>query len=412
MAEKPKPPNMLVLPSGNIRVRWRDHNGKRQSKTFRGEKQATSFLAQARVAVDNVRSGRTATAVDLAKRAPTMASYLADVFLPALDVPGEFKASGKATTKSVIKNHVLPYFGARRLDEIDKAAGAAFRAALATKKLGAKTVHNILLTLTRILRHAEQNDVIARAPAFKPPRRAKAQRRELAGAIDRENYLDFDEYDRLTAACARNPALLALVLVAGRAGLRFGELRALRWCDVDFARAVITVRLNDYRGNVDTPKSGVGREIPMGARVREALEALGKRTDKGVIFALSERAMTLQLLAAGELAAISAALAQRQRMRECRRAYKIRKAGKEPSEAQRARLKAYAEGDAVGFGWHTLRHTFCSHLAMRGESVLKIQRWAGHANIATTQRYMHLAPGEQTSASIDRLDGIAHLRAV
>ena len=43
-------------------------------------------------------------------------------------------------------------------------------------------------------------------------------------------------------------------------------------------------------------------------------------------------------------------------------------------------------------GPHTLRHTFCSHLAMRGVSAVKIQKLAGHAKLSTTQIYMHLAP--------------------
>ncbi len=39
-----------------------------------------------------------------------------------------------------------------------------------------------------------------------------------------------------------------------------------------------------------------------------------------------------------------------------------------------------------------LRHTFCSHLAMRGAPVRAIQELAGHQNLSTTQRYMHLSP--------------------
>ena len=41
---------------------------------------------------------------------------------------------------------------------------------------------------------------------------------------------------------------------------------------------------------------------------------------------------------------------------------------------------------------HRLRHTFCSHLAMRGAPVRAIQDLAGHQNLTTTQRYMHLSP--------------------
>ena len=53
--------------------------------------------------------------------------------------------------------------------------------------------------------------------------------------------------------------------------------------------------------------------------------------------------------------------------------------------------------------WHKLRHTFCSHLAMRGAAAIAIKELAGHKSIAVTNRYMHLAPG-QTRSAIDLLE--------
>jgi integrase len=44
-------------------------------------------------------------------------------------------------------------------------------------------------------------------------------------------------------------------------------------------------------------------------------------------------------------------------------------------------------------GVHILRHTFCSHLAMRGAPARAIQELAGHQDLGTTQRYMHPEPG-------------------
>jgi site-specific recombinase XerD len=45
-----------------------------------------------------------------------------------------------------------------------------------------------------------------------------------------------------------------------------------------------------------------------------------------------------------------------------------------------------------------LRHTFCSHLAMRGAAPRAIQELAGHRDFGTTQRYMHLSPAAVQSA--------------
>jgi site-specific recombinase XerD len=49
-------------------------------------------------------------------------------------------------------------------------------------------------------------------------------------------------------------------------------------------------------------------------------------------------------------------------------------------------------------GVHRLRHTFCSHLAMRGAPARAIQELAGHQDLVTTQRYMHLSPAALESA--------------
>jgi integrase len=51
-----------------------------------------------------------------------------------------------------------------------------------------------------------------------------------------------------------------------------------------------------------------------------------------------------------------------------------------------------------------LRHTFCSHLVMRGAPARAIQELAGHQDLTTTQRYMHLSPAalEQAIQLLDR----------
>jgi hypothetical protein len=49
-------------------------------------------------------------------------------------------------------------------------------------------------------------------------------------------------------------------------------------------------------------------------------------------------------------------------------------------------------------GVHILRRTFCSHLAMRGAPVRTIEALAGHADLSTTMRCMHLSPASLNQA--------------
>ena len=55
-------------------------------------------------------------------------------------------------------------------------------------------------------------------------------------------------------------------------------------------------------------------------------------------------------------------------------------------------LRAARSANLSNVGVHVLRHTFCSHLAMRGGTGGAIQKLAGHSNLATTERYMHMSP--------------------
>ena len=54
---------------------------------------------------------------------------------------------------------------------------------------------------------------------------------------------------------------------------------------------------------------------------------------------------------------------------------------------------------------HALRHTFASHFMMKGGNILTLQRILGHASLAMTMRYAHLAPDHLQEAT--RLNPLA-----
>ena len=153
-----------------------------------------------------------------------------------------------------------------------------------------------------------------------------------------------------------------VVLLGGEAGLRGGEMRALRWSDVDFDRGQVRVERNDWRGHVSSTKGGRTRYVPMTDRLRGALKAHRHLRSPLVLFGKQGERLTT-----GGLVGV------------------LRRA------AKRAELRCG--------GPHILRDSFCSHLAMRGAPARAIQELAGHRDLATTQRYKHLSP----TAAVDAI---------
>lgn len=151
-----------------------------------------------------------------------------------------------------------------------------------------------------------------------------------------------------------------MIWVAVHTGLRFGELVALEWVDIDFERRQVTVERNEVGGIVGTPKNGKTRHIPMTDKVYEVLWR--RRIPQGRVFTLPDGRSVYHEAAARALE------------RACR-------------QARRAR-----------FGWHLFRHTFASHLVMRGVPLPAVQQLLGHSKIEMTMRYAHLAPNAGAQA--------------
>ena len=242
----------------------------------------------------------------------------------------------------VLRTHLLPILGDVTLDQI----GPRQIQALKRRGLKASTTNQVLSKLKAILRTASRWGLLKEVPEITT---VKVGRRH-------PEFYDFDAYERLVACAAElNPTTHARGLLGGDAGLRRGELRGLRWVNVHLKRDALYICDNlTFQDHVRLPKGGKTRWVPMTTPLAACLRALERRGEHVISredgHYLSERSFDHRLYRA----------------------------------QQRAGLPKK--------GAHILRHTFCSHLAMRGTPQRAIQELAGHAKSSTTEIYMHLAP--------------------
>jgi integrase len=194
---------------------------------------------------------------------------------------GRLAPSTYAEYRRALLTHISPRLGARTLASLRTEDVDALIAAFEADGKAPGTVRNIVTPLRRMLADAvRQGKLIANpaAGADLPP----AQ--EFAGKEIPYEHTDAIRASLVSLAPAdplRNERDLFYVRffdVALGTALRLGELRALRWRDVDRERRVIRIERAFSRRDVKRPKTEAGvRSVPLFAAVDEALRDLAAR---------------------------------------------------------------------------------------------------------------------------------------
>ena len=146
-------------------------------------------------------------------------------------------------------------------------------------------------------------------------------------------------------------------------GMRKSELKNLEWKDVDLQRKLIYIRFKTHW----KPKAGE-REIPIHKNLLKLLIELKnqKHPNSDLVFHTEDG-----------------------------------------SQVTKLRKKFMCLTKRCGYPditqIHSLRHTFASHLVMKGVDLATVQKLMGHADIQTTMIYSHLAP-EHLVGAVDKLD--------
>jgi integrase len=225
------------------------------------------------------------------------------------------------------------------------------------------TINRDVVTLKAALNRAVDWEFLDVNP-LAPVKQLKTDRQ---GVI---RYLDTAEERRLLAALELLPAekrLRPMVLVSMHTGLRWGELAALRWPDVDLQTRLLTVRGAGA-------KSKQTRYVPLNDTAHAALAAWAAHCQAD---ADGDADAPLDgLTFPGKAGALD-----------------------NVTKSWATLLKAAGIKD---FRWHDLRHHFASRLVQNGVDLNTVRELMGHADIKMTLRYSHLAP-EHRAAAVARI---------
>jgi integrase len=274
--------------------------------------------------------------------------------------------------RSALDVHLLPAFADDLLGKITPGRIEAWRADAMTPyvdedgkvrvRLPRRTAQKTLAMLHGIFEHARKAYGLERNPAAD----VEQIRHTYSGSFD--FYSPEDVWAVVRATDSDQDA--AIVLVAAFAGLRRGEVVALRVRDVDFANRVVRVEQSYGLGVLKAPKSGKVRSVPMAGEVEQTLaRLLLERGDPGPD----------ELVFPGEDGGYLDGSALRRRY-----------------------SKAQTRAGVRPLRFHDLRHTFGSLVISRA-SLVQVQAWMGHADVKTTMRYLH---HRSHAADADLLDGV------
>jgi integrase len=231
-----------------------------------------------------------------------------------------------------------------------------------------------LLTEGKVSRRTVQKQMVLLHGIFKRAYALKWTPINPADGVERVSVRYSGEFNVLSVeqveAVARHAEGMfsGAIIVAAYTGLRTGELRALRWRDVDFPGASLRVQRNmPAGGEEDAPKSGKVRSVPLTDDVARELDRLSRRK---AFTGLDDRVFS------GPGGAMLAEDAFRDALYEA---------------MKRAGIDREAFPARSGFTFHDLRHTFGTRAA-QAFPLHDVQAFMGHADIQTTMRYLHHVP--------------------
>jgi integrase len=258
------------------------------------------------------------------------------------------------TNKRSMEKHILPTFRSSLLTEITSAKIEAWqRYLIERKKLSTKYANNILSIFSVILDEARREGHIKANPA--------REVRAFANNSKQRGILSFEEARDLLTNLSYwdNPIAYTASLLAACTGMRVGEIRALRPCDLRDGYIHVEHSV-DLQGALKGTKTGDNRDLPLPQSLMDALRTLADHAGKeGRIFSVAGVPMSTDAI---------------------RDSFYRAMAVKGITEEERRERN---------ITFHSWRHFLNSQLLANGINESKTRKIIGHSTAEMTKRYAH-----------------------
>lgn len=270
----------------------------------------------------------------------------------------QYKPGVIRSYETSLRLRIYPEIGASRVNEITRDELQALVKSMQKANKSASTIRNSIIPVRAIYRERCEQDSSLHNPTvgLKLPR-VQSEEIEVVTVPDAEAMIE-------ALPTEKDQALWATAIYAG---LRLGELQALRWKDVDLDAGFINVRKSwDAKDGEVEPKSRAGRRsVPIPPRRLGArLKALDRGKDRALVFGTGED----QAFA--------------------------------PNGPRVRAKRAWEKVKLPIIGFHAARHTYASIAIANGINAKEIQKYMGHSSITVTMdRYAHLFPDHGTDAA-------------
>ncbi|MDL2273770.1 site-specific integrase [Oscillospiraceae bacterium OttesenSCG-928-G22] len=285
------------------------------------------------------------------------------------DMQSRIKENTWETKEHIIRTKLLPYFGDRKMCEIQPKDIIAWQNKMinyrdengkAYSPVYLKTLHN---QLSAIFNHAVKYYNLAMNPAAKVGNMGKAKNKEML-------FWTKDEYTKFADAMMDKPMSFYAFEMLYWCGIREGELLALTPSDFDFARSTVSINKSYQRLKgrdvITTPKTEKSNRVIKMSKflcdeMQDFLKTLYGIESTDRIFPISKHYLHHEMDRGAKAAGI-----------------------------KRIRI-------------HDIRHSHISLLIDMGFTAIAIADRVGHESIDITYNYAHLFPSRQTEMA-DRLD--------